>query len=157
MQIVKSDQIARPKEISGCAVTLYQVAVLNVKRLLQILGIVIALAWVPLTSHCAWESMPGMEIFKCSENSSPKTESSDSQKGDCADEACSQLETGSYKISETDTPVQPPLLAILFQLTVLDLGPTEQVSPITAAPPEIPVSWTFVHRTALPPRAPSIV
>ena len=128
-------------------------------RMLQILGVAIALAWVPITSHCAWEDFSGFELFKCADEapqSSPQA-SHESSQDDCADDACSTLEGGFYKVSETETAVPPPSLSFLFlHVSVLDIVPLDQPSPLTAAPPEIPVSWKFLSRTALPPRAPSL-
>ena len=103
--------------------------------------------------------MPGLEFFKCADETtqSSKPVSHDSQKDDCNDDACSTLETGSYKVAETETSVPAPILTIVFlQFSLLEIVPLEQPSPVTAAPPEIPVSWKFFSRTALPPRAPSL-
>jgi hypothetical protein len=129
-----------------------------VKRLLQIFAVVLAFLWVPITSHCTWEDLPGLEFFKCADDGQePQPVSHDSQKDDCADDACSTLETGSYKVSDTETAVPVPSLAILFlQSSLLEIAPDEQTSSDTAAPAEIPASWLFFSRTASPPRAPSL-
>jgi hypothetical protein len=130
-----------------------------VKRLLQIFAVVLAFVWVPITSHCAWENMPGLEFFKCADDAKQEapSPSHDSQKDDCADDACSTLENGGYKVAETETAVPvPSLTVLLLQLSLWEIVPSEQPSPVTASPPEIPVSWTFLFRTALPPRAPSL-
>ena len=146
------------KANASCADNLHQVIVCPVKRLLQIFTVVLAFAWVPITSHCAWENTPGLEFFKCADDAVKDSQKArDSQKDDCADDACSTLEGGSYKVSETQTAVPAPSLTILFlQPSLLDIVPVEQPSFVTAAPPEIPVSWKFFSRTALPPRAPSL-
>jgi hypothetical protein len=106
---------------------------------------------VPITSHCSWESVIGGDFFKCA----PVAE-----KGDCSgeDDACASVESASYKTPEAalDVPV-PSFSFVLFQLPVLAAPPAQQVAPVTAAPSEIPTSWQFVSRTALPPRAPSFV
>lgn len=116
------------------------------------LGVVLALVWVPVTSHCAWEHVPGFEAFKCAGSSAEPTE-----KPDCSDDGCSQLEQGLYKLTEPSVSIPAPSLAIVIQLVVFEAPlPVEQPSPVTASPPEIPVCWTFLYRTALPPRAPSL-
>ena len=124
---------------------------LPVKLLLQIFGLVLALAWVPITSHCSWESVVGGDFFKCA----PATE-----KSDCANETdgCVTLESASYKVPETAPVLTTPLfVVVLFQHLVLTAKPFGQITPDTAAPSEIPVRWQFAFRTALPPRAPSFV
>ena len=147
------------KRISGCVEGLSHVSVCPVKRLLQIFAVVLAFLWVPITSHCAWENLPGFEFFKCAAEAAqnPEKASHDSPKNDCDDDACSTLESASYKVSETLTTVPTPSLTILLlQFSLLDIVPAAQASPVTAAPPEIPVSWKFFSRVALPPRAPSL-
>lgn len=121
-------------------------------RPLRLLGLILALLWVPITSHCLWEDAPGLQVFKCVDDAgaqpAPGTD-------DCDADACSVLETADYKISKTRTDVPPPFCNILFQLSFeeveLDAGPL----PVTAAPPDLP--WQFSSRTALSPRAPSFV
>ena len=94
--------------------------------------------------------MPG-ELFKCA-SSNP------AEKGDCAEDgACVAVESGFYKIPEAAPEVPAPLFAVvLFELPVLVHDWSEQVAPQTAAPADVSVSWQFVARTALPPRAPSL-
>lgn len=131
----------------------------RVKRLLQILAIVLAFVWVPITSHCAWEDMPGLEFFKCADESTKSSQRAcdESQQEDCADDACSTLESGSYKVGDTFTVVPALSSTVVFiQLALSEIIPCAQPSPVRASPSEIPVSWKFLSRTALPPRAPSL-
>jgi len=120
-----------------------------VKRLLQVFGVLLALAWVPVTSHCAWENLPGFQFFQCATDAE--------QDSDCESDACVQVESASYKVSETQTTVPVPPLTVLFQVSLLEMLPAQQPLPVTASPPEIPLGWQFSFRTALPPRAPSFV
>jgi hypothetical protein len=120
-----------------------------VKRLLNLFGIFLALAWVPITSHCAWENLPGLQLFQCATDTE--------QDSDCEGDACVQVESASYKVSETETRVPVPPLLVLFQISLLEMLPTQQPLPATAAPLAIPKGWQFSFRTALPPRAPSFV
>ena len=122
----------------------------SVKRMLNLFGILLALAWVPITSHCEWENLPGLQLFQCA----AETE----QESDCADDdACAQVESASYKVSETETFVPLPPLNVLLQISLVELLPAQQPLPATAAPPEIPIGWRFSFRAALSPRAPSFV
>ncbi|HWN97510.1 MAG TPA: hypothetical protein VNT99_20945 [Methylomirabilota bacterium] len=122
------------------------------KQLLQILTFLLALAWVPITSHCDWEGLVGGELFKCAPNTA--------QTGDCSDEddGCVTVESGSYKVPDTVPEVPAPVFAVvLFELPIFIAEPLGQPAPERAAPDEIPASWLFFSRTALPPRAPSLV
>lgn len=107
------------------------------------------MAWGPIASHCAWENVPGLQIFKCATDTP--------EKSDCDDDGCAQLETATYKVADTSTPVPVLLLTLSIQFASVELLPAEQSSPVTAAPLEIPAGWQFSFRTALPPRAPSFV
>ena len=117
--------------------------------MLQLLSLVLAVLWVPVTSHCAWENVPGLQFFKCAPSDSPK--------GDCDDDACAQLEGGAYKVADPQVTPSLPLLTLLFQVLVIEPVVSEASVLATAPPPEIPVGWQFSFRTALPPRAPSFV
>jgi len=119
------------------------------KRLLQIFGLVLAVVWLPITSHCAWENLPGLPFFQCATGTP--------QDSDCEDDWCAQLETATYKVADTSTVVPVLSLALSFQVPSMERLPAEQSSPVTAAPPEVPAGWQFSFRTALPPRAPSLV
>ena len=111
----------------------------------------LAVLWVPITSHCAWEDIPSLQMFQCA----PDT----AESSDCDEDACVQVETASYKISDPQIAVPPPLsnLLTLLSPSLLQIPPAEQPSPATAAPMEIPITWQFFSRSALPPRAPSFV
>jgi len=107
--------------------------------------------WVPMTSHCAWENFGGLQMFQCA----PAAEKSDcSNDGD----TCVTVESGGYKVPDATLDVPMPWFAIvLFQLPPPFAALSRQISPPTAAPPEISASWPFAFRTALPSRAPSFV
>lgn len=118
------------------------------KRLLQLFGLVLAVLWVPITSHCTWENVAGLQIFQCATDTP--------QDSDCQDDGCVQLETATYKVADTSTVVPVLCLKLSIQFTLVELLPAEQASPVTAAPPEVPAGWQFSFRTAAPPRAPSL-
>ncbi len=121
-----------------------------VKPLLQILGLVLALAWVPITSHCSWERVLGGDMFKCA----PAPE-----QGDCSSENdnCAAVEAGSYKLSNTRLEI--PALVLLAEMRpgcVRSAFAFPPLAPPTAAPVEITALGRFVSRLALPPRAPCL-
>jgi len=117
-----------------------------VKRLFQLIGIMLTVLWLPITAHCCLEKVPGLQFLKCA------TDTPDN--GPCQDE-CSQLETATYKISDTHTHVLPPAFTVFFQILVQELRADEQRKPVIKTSPEIPTGWQFSLRTALLPRAPS--
>jgi hypothetical protein len=121
----------------------------SVRRLLNLFGIFLALAWVPITSHCTWENLAGLQFFQCASDTQ--------QESDCNGDSCAQVESASYKVSETQTSVPIPPSTVLFQISLLEILPAQQPLPATAAPSEIPKGWQFCFRTALAPRAPSFV
>ena len=120
------------------------------KPLLQLFGLILALAWVPITSHCSWESVIGGDFFKCAPV----------EKGDCSNDGdnCAAVESGTYKVPDATPAISAPVFAVvLLQIPAPSVPPSRLIAPSTAAPSQIPVSWQFVSRTALPPRAPSFV
>jgi hypothetical protein len=120
-----------------------------VKRLHQIVGLVLLVLWVPITAHCTLENVPGLEFLKCA---------TDSDQGkDCKGDSCTQLESATYKISDTHTDFLPSAFTALFAFVMAEFPADEQPIAIIEAPPEISCSWQFSFRTALPPRAPSFV
>ncbi len=123
------------------------------KRLQQIVGLLLLVLWVPLTSHCTWENISDLTLFKCADD----TEQHSEQKSDCADDGCAQLETATYRSSDAQPEVAPPAFLVLFQLLTLTVPAREACVATVNTPPEIFTSWQFTFRTALPPRAPSFV
>jgi hypothetical protein len=125
------------------------------KRLRQWVGLLLLVLWVPLTSHCAWENLPGMQFFKCA-TASEDTCAADAPlppPSDCDGDACSQVESPIYKASDPQARLLMPVAMVVFELP----SPVEETQasslPATRAPAAIP--WQFSFRTALLPRAPS--
>src|SRR5688572_11538584 len=46
----------RPAQMQVVPESLFKYLFCPVKRILQLLGVVLAVLWAPITSHCAWES-----------------------------------------------------------------------------------------------------
>ncbi len=123
------------------------------KRLQQIVGLILLVLWVPLTSHCTWENISDLAMFKCADD----TEQQSEQKSDCADDGCAQLETATYRSSDAQPDVAPPAFLVLFQLLNVTVPTNESCVAVATSPPQILAGWQFSLRTALPPRAPSFV
>ena len=113
--------------------------------------------WMPATMHCALETVPGFSFLQwcCGGDQEPQTDH------DCSQDFCSAVESGFYKIE--DNPPVAPGLALLLAFPTWDWvaePPTDsaaQFVSVSSAPPELPRLWQFSCRTALPPRAPSLV
>lgn len=119
-------------------------------------NIVFALAafiWLPVSAHCQLESVPGFEFLRCA------TTSQNSQ-GHCNDGGCCSVEKSQYKSEQQRATLASPIFLPAVLTPILDAThslPAEvSVGILTAAPPELPTTWHFLSRTALPARAPSI-
>jgi len=115
--------------------------------------------WVLMTGHCGWERIPLLKFLACS----PAAETPSHRASDCGDnDACATVESGQYRTEESQVLAPPAsliqpvfVLALLFELSVpeprvLDATPDSHSS-------ELAQVWQFFSRTALPPRAPSLL
>lgn len=109
--------------------------------------------WLPVTSHCLLKCVPGFEFLQCASHTAPDA--------DDDDDGCDVVEAGFYQIEDNGPAVAPMVVAVdVFHSTpALDVAAAPAALPgwLTAAPPELPKVWQFSFRTALPPRAPSLV
>jgi hypothetical protein len=103
--------------------------------------------WVPTTAHCALETVPGFEFLQCVTDAAPEP--------DCDTDGCAQVENPTYKVPDSQVPLFPPLLVVLFELPTIEIAGQEHPFLATAAPREITSRWQVFLRAALQPRAPS--
>ena len=130
---------------------------LRVTWFMKSVAVLLLALWVPVTMHCTLETMPGFSFLQwcCGGDEAPE------QDHDCSQDFCSAVESGLYKIE--DNPAVVPALVLLLAFAAWDCvaePPTDsapQFVPVSSAPPELPRLWQFSYRTALPPRAPSLV
>lgn len=116
--------------------------------------------WALMTNHCGLEQLSGLEFLACS----PQSEATPHQPKDCGDDndACATVESVLYKSEQGQiAAAKAPVIAVAFALAILsDLAAIEssadQLSP-DPTPPELARVWQFSFRTALPPRAPSLI
>jgi hypothetical protein len=115
-----------------------------------ILSLALVAIWLPATSHCKLERLPGFQFLECASDCPTSS--------DCATDGC-ELEDSFYK-----TPDNVPLVAPagLVLAVVSSLSPNEDLPSLafgvgfgSAAPPELPQNWRFHRRAAGLPRAPS--
>ena len=119
-------------------------------------NIIFALAaflWLPASAHCQLEAVPGLEFLHCAADS-------DNSKGDCKEDGCCSVEKSQYKSEQHGDAVLLPAFLPVDPMPVPDMAhslPADvSVGILTAAPPELPASWRFVSRAALPARAHSL-
>ena len=94
------------------------------------------------------ENVPGLQFLKCA---------TDTPEGAPCQDECSQLESATYKISDTHADFLPPALTELFAFVFLEFRADELLIIVLETPSEIPCCWQFLLRAALPPRPPSLV
>jgi len=127
-----------------------------VRGLRNTLLLLLAAAWLPLAAHCRLESLPGLAFLSCADEKACHQGTDSPGSGEC----CS-FESAEYFLPSHQPDVSPALVLALppFESpTELVRGLPESVAlgVLTAAPPDLPASWQFAFRTALPPRAPSL-
>ena len=127
-----------------------------VSKLTKAAALAVLGVWVLAAMHCRLEAVPGFGFLKscCFVDSAP------SSAGDCESDGCGAVEDGGYRAEEqTASAPQPVLILALFSPVIEARLPELQAPPSAASesPPELTKIWQFSHRTALPPRAPSIV
>jgi len=116
--------------------------------------------WALMTNHCGVESLSGLEFLACS----PQSDSAPHQPKDCGDDsdACATVESGLYRAEEGGiAAAKAPAIAATFAIAILpDLAANDSLADQFApdpSPPEQARVWQFSFRTALPPRAPSLI
>ena len=118
------------------------------------MGIILALFWLPITSHCLLERLSGLEFLSCCTHAA---EPCANEEKDCETDACAVVEEGFYKVQDNgdllpERVFQSSLLLpdIFLAESVKCLPPSREVSR-----PELTASWQFAYRASLPIRAPS--
>lgn len=112
--------------------------------------------WLPATLHCKLENLPGLSFLVCCSHEDTQPH----QEDDCDTDGCAWVESALYK-----TPDNAPLVApLVLALSAFVAVPTHQETAapessfrLNLVPPELPQSWHFSRRAALPPRAPTFV
>ena len=131
----------------------FQASMIGVRSLRNILFALTALAWLVTTMHCRLETVPGLQFLACKTATPPSNPNSH-----CDDNGCCAAEKSQYR-TEQDHLTLPAQQFFLSSVPVLDVPkalPDEvRLGLLTAAPPELPKTWQFSLRAALPVRAPS--
>ena len=130
---------------------------LRVRFVKTMLILVLALLWAAASNHCKLEQVPAFAFLVCCDHE----EAAPHEDADCETDGCATFENQLYKTENARTSFPAPslLLAIFLQPLWAELSPPALVSHVwpDAAPTELSRVWQFSHRTALPPRAPSLL
>ena len=124
-----------------------------VNRLHRMMALVMLAAWLPAASLCLAECAGFIERGDCCADESGGN-------ADAAAHPCCFLASGSYK-SDTHRPLvlAPDVFATARLASLISIPPSSDglaLSPPALSPPDLPVTWQFSFRAALPPRAPSL-
>lgn len=124
----------------------------TVNWLHRIVAVVMLAAWMPAASLCLAECAGVVEHGECCADES-------GGKSDAAAHHCCFVASGLYKSHDNQTLVTAPNALATAQLpSPISVAPSSRIpasSLLTASPPDLPVTWQFSFRAALPPRAPS--
>jgi hypothetical protein len=123
----------------------------GVPRLRFIFALLLATLWLPATLHCALEEAGMIGTAAC--------DTGDTEH--CVQDNCATVEATHYRTSDILVTVTAPTLLVCLGLS--EAIPAEAiivplVSPERSdCPLEVPRTWHFVVRAALPARAPSFL
>ncbi len=116
--------------------------------------------WVPATSHCRLENLPGLEFLSCCQHAGA-AKSPTHHDTDCATDGCVAVESGLYyKADPTHAAPEAPLPALVIPLvSMADTDPPRRPMPPpspSTSPPVLSRTWQFALRAAPAVRAPSL-
>ena len=128
---------------------------MTVSKLHKAVALCVLALWGLAAAHCSLEVLPGFGFLKscCFVGSASSTQK------DCDADGCGTVEKGNYRTEERTASAPQPLLVLALLSSATEARASElRIRSFVAfeSPPEIPRAWQFSHRTALPPRAPSI-
>ncbi|MFT3784352.1 MAG: hypothetical protein QM790_20270 [Nibricoccus sp.] len=128
----------------------------------NIIVIVLAALWLPLTQHCV------LEVVGCLDDEHAADAPvccSEGAAENCLSDSCTLLEEGNYRFADSGLAVVPPaLVEDIWCGRVLDLAAGMARAEPSAAgeavtferPADCHPIWHFEQRAAQPPRAPSL-
>ena len=129
---------------------------LRVRFVKTVLILLLTLVWAAASNHCKLEQVPGLSFLACTDHA----EDAPSQDQGCDTDGCA-FEVQLYKTENAQASMPAPVLLFTFFLTPLfdELAAPATTSHILpdAAPVVLTRVWQFSYRTALPPRAPSLL
>lgn len=120
--------------------------------------VLLALLWLPATTHCNLERALELSILACGSDEAAHQPHSES---DCGLDGCSILEDGLFKTEDT-FQINAPAFFLTSLPVCLSLNAIEAGLQMPDPPPRSDFSlagssWQFSYRTALPVRAPALL
>ena len=124
---------------------------LCVRWLYSVAASVLLAIWLPATSLCLLERANWLSNDECCPSSSEQAPTKDGNN-------CCVLASAPYKAGDT-RPIAPLAILLSFFTVAEPLAALDEpLHPaLSLSPPDLPNTWQFSFRTALPPRAPSLV
>lgn len=120
----------------------------------KVVAVLLLALWVPVTMHCELQAAVHSVLLQCCCGDEA------TQGPAHADDVCGTVESGFYKVEENEILTAPVLAFVALApdtLASLTSEPAlEPAIPEPGPPQELPQSWQFSYRVALPPRAPSL-
>lgn len=129
----------------------------TVVRLKTVIAAVLALVYPLLAGYCLLEKTGLVAAVDCCAETTPHDQD---EKSSCGGYGCCPIEYAVYSSLDSGTAdlTTPPADVVLLAVVLLTAVPAEvPVAQPERSPPDIPKSWQFFFRTALPPRAPSFI
>ena len=127
------------------------------KWLKTVLPLALVAFWLPATLHCQLEELPGLQFLACCDHETKSPHQDD----DCRTDSCAMVEDGLYKTNESTGSVVSSAVQLMegfaFAPSTATQSAGRHILRATDIPAELPATWQFSQRTALPPRAPSLV
>jgi hypothetical protein len=126
---------------------------MKVKSLKKVITLLLLALWPLVVMHCKLETIPGLEFLRCASDTDTSS--------DCEGDGCQTVESATYKPPDHQNVTPQPVFQVLA-LSALPEGENRSRDHdlcwfVSSVPPELRKVWQFSFRTALPPRAPSIV
>jgi len=122
-----------------------------------VIAILLAFAYPLAAGYCLFEKANLVTpVDCCAETTSHEHD----EKSSCGGYGCCPIEYAVYSSLDSGTAdlTTPPADVIFLTVVLLtELRVEVSVAQLERSPPDIPKSWQFSYRTALPPRAPSFV
>ena len=132
-------------------------SLVRVQSIKTVMVVMLVALWALASNHCRLELVSGLSFMACSQ----QNDCAGQQDKDCETDGCATVENQFYKAETTQQSMPAPVLLFAFFLNPLldELAIPEGVSHVLpdAAPTELARVWQFSYRTALPPRAPSLL
>lgn len=125
------------------------------KRWCKVMALLLALLWMPVSSHCLLECAEFIHQDACcqADLSSDHSHGHDAADGNC------QVESRQLAAQKHDVLKECLLVALLksIEFSLPEPSGVAFIPSEGVAPPELSSSWQFVSRSAVSPRAPSVL